>query len=178
MAGHHTSRWDLHKLCANFQGPSGISEEAATNSCCLMTTNWRTFRKGSIWWKDPVTFHGTSHPMYAPRFLGVNSNVNRRKVHEQDDSQVDGNVSSGSLAFGFCTVWRCHEAGRQDETGRQHEERRHEEGQEVQEKGEEGRHKERRKHEARRQHKATSAPAWVLQFRDQGSWRGQYHRLP
>ena len=86
--------------------------------------------KGTIWRKDSVTFHGASHPMYAPRFLGVNSNVNRRKVHEQDDSQVDGNVSSGSVAFGFCTVWRCHEAGqhetgRQYETGRQHEERRH-----------------------------------------------------
>jgi hypothetical protein len=44
--------------------------------------------KGAIWRKDPVTFHGASHPMCAPRFLGVNSNVNRRKVHEQDDSQV------------------------------------------------------------------------------------------
>ena len=29
--------------------------------------------KGTIWKKDPVTFHGASHPMYAPRFLGVNS---------------------------------------------------------------------------------------------------------
>jgi len=28
--------------------------------------------KGTIWRKDPVTFHGASHPMYAPRFLGVN----------------------------------------------------------------------------------------------------------
>src|SRR5216683_2205424 len=63
--------------------------------------------------------------MYAPRFLGVDSNVNRRKVHEQDDSRADGNVSSGSVAFGFCTVWRCHEAGLngqgRDETRRQHE---------------------------------------------------------
>ena len=41
--------------------------------------------KGAIWSKDPVTFHGTSHPINAPRFVGVNSNVNRRKVHEQDD---------------------------------------------------------------------------------------------
>src|ERR1700738_2469398 len=128
--------------------------------------------KGTNWKKDPVTFHGASHPMYAPRFLGANSNVNRRKVHEQDDSQVDGNVFSGSVAFGFCTVWRCHEAGqhetgRQYETGRQHEERRHEEGQEVQEEGEEG-----------RQHEAELAPACVLQVRVQGSWCGQYHRLP
>ena len=59
------------------------------------------FPKGTIWRKDPVTFQGTSHPMYAPRFLGVNSNVNRRKVHEQDDSQVDGNVSSGSVLSAF-----------------------------------------------------------------------------
>jgi hypothetical protein len=46
--------------------------------------------KGTIWRKDPVTFRGTSHPIYAPRFVGVNSNVNGRKVHKQDDSQVDG----------------------------------------------------------------------------------------
>src|ERR1700730_2496345 len=93
--------------------------------------------KGAIWRKDPVTFHGASHPMYAPRFLGVNSNVHRRKVHEQD-SQVDGNVSSGSVLCGLCTVRRHHEAG-QHETGRQHKERRHEERQEAQEEGEEGR---------------------------------------
>src|SRR5271169_6536327 len=111
--------------------------------------------KGAIWRKDPVTFHGTSHPMYAPRFTGVNSNVNRRKVHEQDDPQVAGNVSSVSVAFGFCTVWRCHEAGqhetgRQYETGRQHEERRHEEGQHEERR----RHEERRQHEEGRQHEA------------------------
>src|SRR5260370_29082895 len=123
--------------------------------------------KGAIWRKNPVTFHGASHPMYAPTFLGVNSNVNRRKVHEQDDSQVDGNVSSDSVAFGFCTVWRCHEAGQheagQHETGRQHEERRHEEGQEVQEKGEEGRqHEEKRQHEAERQYAETGNAALTL----------------
>src|SRR5712691_3702263 len=78
--------------------------------------------------------------MHAPTFLGVNSNVNRRKVHEQDDSQVDGNVSSDSVAFGFCTVWRCHEAGQletgQLETGRQHETgRRHEAERQYTERG-------------------------------------------
>src|SRR6266702_3779373 len=84
--------------------------------------------------------------MHAPTFLGVNSNVNRRKVHEQDDSQVDGNVSSDSVAFGFCTVWRCHE-----------------EGQEVQEKGEEGRqHEEGRRHEAERQYAERGNAALTL----------------
>src|SRR5713101_2814295 len=137
---------------------SARSHKAAKNSCGLMTTNWRTFRKGAFWGKDdPVTFSGVSHPMFAPRFLGANSNVNRRKVHEQDDSQVDDNVSSGSVAFGFCTVWRCHEAG-QHETGRQYETGR--------------------QHEARRQHEEELAPACVFQVRVQGSWCGQYHRLP
>src|SRR5580698_11484912 len=86
----------------------------------ILTTNWRTFRKTQFRGRNPVTFHGTSHPMYATRFVGVYSNVNRRKVHEQDNSQVDGNVSSGSVPFGLCAVWRCHEAG-QHETGRQYE---------------------------------------------------------
>jgi hypothetical protein len=55
--------------------------------------------KGTIWRRDPVTFSWcfASH-VRALRFLGVNSNANRRKVHEQDDAQVDGNVFPGSVA--------------------------------------------------------------------------------
>src|ERR1019366_1006384 len=111
---------------------------------------------------DTVTFHGSSHPICAPRFLGVNSNVNRRRVHEQDDSQVDGNVSSSCFLCGFCAVQRYHETG-QDEK-RRHEERRQ--------------HETPPHHEARRQHEAELARSCVRQVRLQGSWCRQYHRLP
>src|SRR6202795_543981 len=44
-------------------------------------------QKGAIWRKGSVTFHGASHPMYAPRFVGVNSNVNKCRPTGRSSAQ-------------------------------------------------------------------------------------------
>src|SRR5436309_7690397 len=100
-----------------------------------------------------------------------------RRIHEEDDWQVDGDVSGGSLACSVCAVRRQHEAGQHEarrhearpDEQRSDEERRNEEGQEVQE-NQEGQDEERRQHEARRRHEALVRTAFLkLAFRVAGA---------